>query len=113
MSREVPARHSAAEIADQITHTRARLSHSLMVVDREYGLRNAVVRGVRLLHMAEADGLGVREMARRHAVPLSLIGAGLAWLTFTEHGNVTARLLHGLAHVQRLGREVLAVAERP
>jgi hypothetical protein len=113
MRREVQDRLSAAEIADQIAHTRARLSHTLTVVDREYGLRNAVVHGVRMLHMAEADGLGVREIARRHVVPLSLIGAGLAWLTFTGHGGVTARLLHGLAHVQRLGREVLAVAERP
>jgi hypothetical protein len=99
MSREAQDRLSAVEIADQIAHTRARLSHSLMVLDREYALRNALVHGVRFLHMTELDKRHVREIAVRHVVPLSLIGVGLAWLLFIENSDVTGRLVRSIAHV--------------
>jgi hypothetical protein len=112
MNSEVQDRLSAIEIADQIARTRGRLSHSLMVLDREYALRNAVVHGIRLLHMPEADKRDAREMALRRVVPLSFIGAGLAWLLFIENGDVTGRLLRGIAHIRRLARELLTLIDR-
>lgn len=111
MSRDMPDMLSAAEIADQIARTRARLSHSLMILDREYALRNAVVHGFRLLHGSEGDVRHVGDMARRHIVPFSLIGAGLVWLAFAGKDDVAGRLLRAIGRVQRLGRELLAVVE--
>lgn len=108
---EGPDMLSAAEIADEIVRTRARLSHSLMVLDREYALRNAFVHGTRLLHGTQLDPGNMREAVRRHILPLSLIGIGLVWLTLAgrqENTDVAGRFLRGLAHVQRLGRELLA-----
>ncbi len=104
---------SAAAIAAEIARTRARLSHSLAVLDREYALRSAFVHGTRMLHATEPDAGRLREALRRQILPLSLIGAGLAWLTLAGRradGDAAGRLLRGITQLQQFARELLAFA---
>lgn len=106
---------SAVRIMDDIARTRARLSHSLMLLDREYGLRHLFLRGTRLLHETGADPGGMREAARENILPLSVIGIGLAWLTFAarrEQGDGSP-VPQGLAHLHDLVRYLLSPRDHP
>lgn len=104
---------SAAEIAQAVVRSRERLGHSLAKLDSEYALRHLFVRGTRLLRAGEWRGAAVSDAIRRDILPLSLVGLGVAWLTFVERRNgakPVPRLLEGLAHLQQLARELLAFA---
>lgn len=105
---------SAADLLEDIGRTRARLSHSLMLLDREYALRYLFLRGTRVLQETAGDPGLIGKAARENILPLSLIGIGLAWLTVggrRQHGDVSP-LLRGLAHVQDLVRDLRALAPR-
>ena len=109
---------SAAEIAAEIERTRVRLSHTLAALDREYAVRHLVVRAVRAVEGAEPGAGQAVAGLRRNVVPLSLIGLGIGWLLYADHGpgaplvrlvpEILARL-HGIA--TGLG-ELLGLAER-
>lgn len=97
---------SAGEIFEEIGRTRVRLSHSLMLLDREYALRHRFLRCARLLHETGADPRRMGAAASENILPLSLIGIGLAWLTFVarrDQGDGSP-LLRGLAHLKDLVR---------
>ena len=103
---------NSAAIQDEIA-----LSHSLMLLDREYGLRHLFVRGTRLLQETGGDPGRARAAVRENILPLSLIGIGLAWLTVavrSEHADGSA-LLRGFAHLQDIARDlgVLRTGDRP
>ena len=74
---------SPTEIEREIAKTRARLSHGLAVLDREYALRNLFVHAVRYAE-SESEGLKVKETIARNALPLGLIGAGIVWLRLSD-----------------------------
>jgi hypothetical protein len=79
-------RPGSAEIARDMAATRARLSDTLSVIDREYALRNLFVHGVRLA--GEGKGApAVADALKRNAVPLSLVGIGVTWMAFANQGG--------------------------
>lgn len=93
MSADKPHR-SSDEIARDIVSTRVRLSRTLAVIDGEYALRNLFVHGVRLA----GEGKGspaVADVLKRNAVPLSLVGIGVAWMAFCDQGDDILRLFKG------------------
>lgn len=105
---------SVAAILEDIARTRARLSHSLMLLDREYGLRHLFLRGTRLLRETGADSGRISEAARENILPLSLIGVGLAWLTLAaRRGDGSgSMLLRGLAHLQDVADDLRSLRTR-
>jgi hypothetical protein len=101
-------RLSAREIADEITRTRARLSHTLALADREYALRNLFVHGLRAARDAKVDRSHLAEEIRGKAVPFVLIAVGVAWLTFgrAQGADLLRRLSRAFAHVQDFARQL-------
>ena len=112
-----PREVSAAEIADAIVQSRARLARTLAVLDREYALRHLFVRGTRMIRHNTDLGAGALPKAMRSDIlPLALIGLGLAWLALggrREGAQLGRRLIDGLAHLQELARDLIAVAAAP
>jgi hypothetical protein len=108
---------STADIAQAIARSRARIAHTLSVLDREYALRHLFVRGTRMLrHPGDLGGAALRERIHSDVLPLALIGVGLAWLTLVgrqEGAQLGRRLADGLAHLQALARELVAFAAAP
>jgi hypothetical protein len=112
-----PREVSAAEIAEAIVKSRARLARTLAVLDREYALRHLFVRGTRMLRHKTDLGAGAFPKAMRSGIlPLALIGLGLAWLALVgrrEGAQLGRRLIDGLTHLQELARDLIAVAAAP
>ncbi len=107
-----PDNLSVAELEEEIAATRARLSHGLAVIDREYALRPILLRSWRLAHGRGLHPHAVASALRQDMLPLALIGAGLAWLAFgrKESGDLLRRLAEGFAQMQRLAHELLTLA---
>ena len=112
-----PREVSAAEIAAAIAQSRARLAHTLAVLDREYALRHLFVRGTRMLRQGNELGAGAfRERMRSDILPLALIGVGLAWLALVgrrDGAQLGRRLIDGVAYLQELARDLVAFAAAP
>lgn len=111
-----PERLSAAEIAAEIANTRARLSHGLARLDRDYALRHLLVRGRRLV--AGEDGGEMVETVKRNALPLALVGLGLAWLGVAGRkggAELAGRLAGALAELQGMAQvlRLVTVKEPP
>jgi hypothetical protein len=108
---------SAAEIAEAIAESRARLAHTLAVLDREYALRHLFVRGTRVLRRhPDPGGAPLRERMRGDILPLAVIGIGLAWLTLVgrrDGAQLGRRLIDGVTHLQALARDLIAFAAEP
>jgi len=108
---------SSAEIAEAIAKSRARLAHTLAVLDREYALRHLFVRGTRMLrHHGNPGGATLRERMRGNILPLAAIGIGLVWLTLVgrrDGAPFGRRLVDGLTHLQELARDLVAFAAAP
>jgi hypothetical protein len=100
-----------AELEVEIARTRARLSHGLAVLDREYGLRHLLVRGTRMAQAAGARPGAAAEAMRREILPLALIGAGTLWLSLGRDGGsgLLQRLLAAVKDVERLGKQLLGL----
>jgi hypothetical protein len=117
MSRRGGANHlSAAEIAAEIARSRARLSRDLALLDRDYALRHLAVRAIRLAQHPEIDAKRVRQVLRRDAVPLALIGLGLGWIAVVEEPagrEWLGRLGGAFAALQRLAREFGLLPQTP
>jgi hypothetical protein len=99
---------SSTEIIDEISRTRARLSHRLAVLDREYALRHLVVRTARFVRHAESNAAPISETLGRDAVPLTLIAIGLGWLGLvgkTTDVSVLQPLGSGIAALERVARD--------
>jgi hypothetical protein len=99
---------SSADIAAEISQTRARLSRRLAVLDREYALRHLIVRTARFVRHAEGSTAPIRETLGRDAMPLTLIAIGLGWLGLAGRnadGGVLQRLGSGIAALERVARD--------
>lgn len=109
MSRRRGANHvSAAEIAAEITRSRARLSRDLALLDRDYALRHLALRAIRLAQHPEIDGKRLGQALRRDAAPLAVIGFGLGWIAVVEEPagrDWLGRLGGAFAALERLARE--------
>lgn len=71
----------AALLEDAIGRSRLRLSRDLAALDREFALRSLFVHALRLFSGGQGAP-ALRDAVRQNAVPLGLIGIGLAWMTF-------------------------------
>lgn len=83
---------TAAEVERDIMATRDRLSHGLAALDREYALRNLFVHAVRMA----GQGRGAPAFApivKRNALPLGLVGIGVAWMAFANSDIAGGRRL--------------------
>ncbi|MBV8654193.1 MAG: hypothetical protein JO255_22225 [Alphaproteobacteria bacterium] len=107
-----PETVGVAELEAGIARTRARLSHGLAVLDREYGLRHLLVRGTRLAQAAGERSSAAAEAVRREILPLALIGAGTLFLSLGPNGGagLLQRLFAAVGHIQGLGKDLLALA---
>jgi hypothetical protein len=97
----------SAAIAQEIKHTRQRLSRSLARLDRDYALRHLVVRAGRMARSGDGAN-ALPDALRRDAVPLAIIGVALGWLTFGTRGDgasLLGRFDGALGRLQALGRE--------
>jgi len=109
-------RTTAAEIAAEIARSRARLSHDLAVLDRDYALRHLTVRAVRLAQRPNVEIGALGRTLHREAAPLALIGLGLGWLSLSgaRGGGDSVRQLGGaLAALLGLARECGFNAKAP
>lgn len=91
---------TSAEIARDIVETRSRLSRSLAVLDREYALRNLFVHAVRVVGEGKSAP-AIADAVKRNAVPLSLVGIGLAWMAFARRGDAPRELWEALGQLWR------------
>jgi hypothetical protein len=108
---------SAAEIAEAIAKSRARLAHTLAVLDREYALRHLFVRGTRMLRRhGDPGGATLAERMRGDILPVAVLGIGLAWLTLVgrrDGAQLGRRLIEGVTHLQALARALVAFVAAP
>jgi hypothetical protein len=108
-----PPTLSVAELEDEIARTRARISHQLAVIDREYALRHLLVHASRLARSADLRPSVVAATLRRDAPPLALIGAGVAWLVLgRKDGGALDRLTDDLAHARNLATTLIALSQK-
>jgi hypothetical protein len=79
-------------IEHDIVQTRARLSHDLAMLDREYALRNMFVHALRFAGQGKG-GPALATAAKNNALPLGLIGIGFAWIVFANPDRAAGRRL--------------------
>jgi hypothetical protein len=104
---EPPQKLSSAEIVAEISRTRARLSRSLAVLDREYALRHLVVRMSRFVRHAETSAVAIGETVGPEVVPLTLIAIGFGWLGLagkTADRGALQRVGSCIAALERIAR---------
>jgi hypothetical protein len=112
---DAPPKLTAAEIAIEISRTRARLSRGLAVLDRDYALRHLIVRTVRFVRHPAGNAAAIKEALSRDVVPLSLIGIGLGWLSFAGSrtgGDLLGRLMGALRSLEQLARDTGLLQQR-